>query len=449
MIPANRLHELVNLTDDQLDPFIPNSESIAAKYTVGYDVRHGPHIDVVRRQLTRRLPLLTADVYEELDLAMKDNWPVNSADWTTVKAYPTCMKIVSRAANRVFAGTKLCRTPDFLEHSRLYAIAVFKAGGLMRLLPKSIHTIVAPYFTRDVKRHLAICKEIALPEIRERLKHIQSPSYKPSEAPVDALQWILEDCNQLAQNDPTELDEDRLCRRLLMLNMVAIHTTSMVTTDTLLDLFSSPDREDYVAGLREEVERVLHESGGQWSKNAINSMHRVDSTIRETMRVSSLGDIGMKRQVTDPAGIDLSGGLHIPAGVRLATPNRAIHTDPAFYGENASSWDGFRFSKPREAYLEQVTDAGDRPDRLKSVLEQKNQGLIATSSDFLSFGHGRHACPGRFFASQEMKLMLAHIVMNYDIKIDGGRPKNMEINGASVPTNEAEMQIRLRSKTVA
>lgn len=43
-----------------------------------------------------------------------------------------------------------------------------------------------------------------------------------------------------------------------------------------------------------------------------------------------------------------------------------------------------------------------------------------------------------------MKLMIAHIVMNYDIKIDGGRPPNNLMNGSSTPPANAEIQVRLR-----
>lgn len=32
-------------------------------------------------------------------------------------------------------------------------------------------------------------------------------------------------------------------------------------------------------------------------------------------------------------------------------------------------------------------------------------------------GHGRHACPGRFFASAELKVVLVHILREYDIKL--------------------------------
>lgn len=178
----------------------------------------------------------------------------------------------------------------------------------------------------------------------------------------------------------------------------------MVTSNTILDLYSSPDRDDYIAGLREEVERVLRESGGEWSKNAINSMHRIDSTIRETMRFSSLADAGIRRMVTAKNGVTLSGGVHLPYGTRVVCASHSIHTDTAFYGEDANSWNGFRFSAPREAYLDKVEHAAGNPDRLKNILEQKNQSLIATGEDFLSFGHGRHACPGRFFATQVINL---------------------------------------------
>lgn len=43
--------------------------------------------------------------------------------------------------------------------------------------------------------------------------------------------------------------------------------------------------------------------------------------------------------------------------------------------------------------------------------------------------------------------MLAHIVMNYDIKVKGGvRPANVAKSGSSVPSGEAEIMVRLRER---
>ena len=40
--------------------------------------------------------------------------------------------------------------------------------------------------------------------------------------------------------------------------------------------------------------------------------------------------------------------------------------------------------------------------------------LVATSADNLTFGHGNHACPGCFFAANELKLALCHLLLKYD-----------------------------------
>ena len=444
ILPASKLQEVMSITDDRLDPHTINNESVAQSYTIGPH-GFGPHIDIVRRQLTRKLPTLTTDVYTELVDAMHQQWPVKPNEQISVNAYATCMKIVSRAANRVFCGTKLCRTPAFLESTREYAVAVFTCGGLMRMFPNWSHPVVAPITTRKVKKHLQICKDIAMPEIRERLQHLQSKTKDPSyQEPNDALQWLLIDSVELAKTDPMNLDEDVIIRRLLVLNMVAIHTTSMVTTNVLLDIYGSPDREAFVAGLREECERVLAEYDGVWTKDAVNKLVRVDSALRESMRISNLGDTSLKRIVTDPKGITLSDGQHIPYGIRVGFATHDIHQDPTTYPERPDEFDAFRFSRPREDYLEKV-QAGADPEHLQKVLEQKNTALIAVGNEWLGFGHSRHACPGRFFASQEMKLMLAHIVMNYDVELNGpGRPPNMLINGASVPNQQAELKIRFR-----
>ena len=59
-----------------------------------------------------------------------------------------------------------------------------------------------------------------------------------------------------------------------------------------------------------------------------------------------------------------------------------------------------------------------------------------------------HICcsPGRFFAANELKAMLAHILLNYDVKManGGGRPENMRIGQSSLPNTKAEVLFRKR-----
>ncbi|KAJ7828756.1 cytochrome P450 [Mycena olivaceomarginata] len=74
--------------------------------------------------------------------------------------------------------------------------------------------------------------------------------------------------------------------------------------------------------------------------------------------------------------------------------------------------------------------------------------VITTSMDYLAFGHGRHACPGRFFAAMELKAMLAHVIINYDVKFESStmRPPNQCIGAAYIPNRTAKVWFRRRSE---
>lgn len=63
-----------------------------------------------------------------------------------------------------------------------------------------------------------------------------------------------------------------------------------------------------------------------------------------------------------------------------------------------------------------------------------NSQFVSVGSSSLTFGYGRHACPGRFFAVNEIKMIMATALLHYDMKnVAGqtGRYKNRQI-GAQV-----------------
>lgn len=111
----------------------------------------------------------------------------------------------------------------------------------------------------------------------------------------DCLQWVIEECYKT--EDLKQLRPAHVAHRLLMLNLVSIHSTSFTTTNTILDLYSSHLSEGFVDGLREECDRVLAEFGGAWTKDAVSKLFRVDSTIRESMRFSDFGVVALPRRV--------------------------------------------------------------------------------------------------------------------------------------------------------
>ena len=58
-----------------------------------------------------------------------------------------------------------------------------------------------------------------------------------------------------------------------------------------------------------------------------------------------------------------------------------------------------------------------------------------------------HHSPGRFFAESEVKAILAHILMTYDIEMPNGRPSNVYFGEASLCDTNAEMMFRKRTGT--
>lgn len=82
--------------------------------------------------------------------------------------------------------------------------------------------------------------------------------------------------------------------------------------------------------------------------------------------------------------------------------------------------------------------------------ENKHQ-LVMTSKEHMGFGHGVHACPGRFFASNEIKVLLVHLLMKYDFKFEKeqSRPKSLELGTEIVCNPKVKMLFKAREPEIA
>jgi ent-kaurene oxidase len=119
----------------------------------------------------------------------------------------------------------------------------------------------------------------------------------------------------------------------------------------------------------------------------------------------------------------------------MGSPILPIHMDENIYGD-PNPFDGFRFYKLRE-----------------QKGENAKQLCVSTNIDFLTFGHGAHAwyhpswggfdC--RFFAVHEVKMLLAFVLLRYDLgTIDGARPKDLEFEARISPDVGCKLLIRQR-----
>ena len=53
--------------------------------------------------------------------------------------------------------------------------------------------------------------------------------------------------------------------------------------------------------------------------------------------------------------------------------------------------------------------------------------------------------PGRFFASTKLKILVAHLLLNYEFRLpDGKRPPEELLGGVNIPNTKAMVLVRRR-----
>jgi len=229
------------------------------------------------------------------------------------------------------------------------------------------------------------------PIIEERIKgKATDPNWQD---PDDMVQWMINRVDGKATVEKIAIWQ-------LGLIFAAIHTTTMTVTNILYTLVSTPE---YIKPLRDEIRQAMADNGGTITFPALQQMQRLDSYMKEAIRFYPTGITSFGRRVLK--GITLSNGQYIPAGVLIEVPAAAIYADEHYY-PNSDTFDGNRSFNLRATG--------------KAADIARNQ-FVTTNEMNLNFGYGRHACPGRFFATNEIKMVLARLILEYDIKMPDGQ----------------------------
>ncbi|KAI9930677.1 hypothetical protein MW887_011432 [Aspergillus wentii] len=342
---------------------------------------HKFHFHIVKTHLTPNLEHKIDDLREEISLSFSDEIG-NPADWTPVVMSTAAHRIATRTANRLLVGAPLCQNEEYLNMSIKYTVDVFGGADKLRGWPKFLRSTVTQFVT-NVKERQAIARKHLIPYIQARLQE-----ETPEKPYSDSLQWVMDAAPHAGEKDP-----ERLMFRLLHLNVAAVHTTSVTFLNAMFDLAMHTDIH---AELRGEIESAVQEHG--WTGRALSQMRKLDSFMTESQRLAPIASSQMTRAVIQD--FTFSDGTTVPKGSYVLAPMYAMYLDDDIY-PNASTFDAFRFSKLRE-----------QPGH-----ENRHQ-FVSTSPTHINFGHGKDACPGRFFAAQEIKLLLAHTLIHYDLRLE-------------------------------
>jgi len=135
-----------------------------------------------------------------------------------------------------------------------------------------------------------------------------------------------------------------------------------------------------------------------------------------------------------------SDGTTVPQGALLFVGSQVLHTDARHYSR-PESFDPFRFvSSQMNRHELSASHSYSEFSSPSFTSLPASLTLPATSPTFLAWGHGKHACPGRFLAASVMKLVLARFVYEFDI-----RPPAIYVDDSKVGMNEI-LWIELRRR---
>lgn len=257
----------------------------------------------------------------------------------------------------------------------------------------------------------------------------QTSSTEEGDEPNDFLQWLLQRSLTPSHKSPDETDPDIISARLLHLNFASVHTTSFIGTNALLDILAAPLSEGVYDKLRTEALESMDADTDSdskvrtWARSSLGKMQYLDSALRESSRRASIIGVGINHKVVAPGGVTTPDGTHLPEGSMVAVHSWGLHHDENVYDKPAG-YQPFRFVDQQQRDLGEggaVTGTGNE-QKQKAYLDKAQLQFIATSPTYLGFGHGQHACPGRFFAANELKLLLAYLLTHYDMQMvmEGG-----------------------------
>ncbi|KFG80380.1 P450 monooxygenase [Metarhizium anisopliae] len=435
ILSRNYLDDLHNRPPQELSAIHGLIENFGGRYSgLGLLGKHDVGIRAFQMKITPNLAKLCDDMVDELEYSLRTDLPP-CHDWTSVSIQPFILRVVERIVHRTFVGLPLCRDPEWLKAAFGHADNVTITQIAMRSVPcfmRPLLDLCLP-FSWKYKAHLRAGKKVLIPEV-ERRRDLETSGVDYVK-PNDLLQSMVEMTNP----DDEEGQPDTLAELMITMTAIAGHSTAASGSHVIFDLVSRPE---YIDLLREEAQTTLQKTEMRFTKQSLSGLRKMDSFMREsaappchygalnpcqklTDDIVDLSGItpfhsvclpkplGFLRVVKAPAGITLQDGTHVPYGTQLCIPPHSISSDPTVL-EDAQSFNGLRY------YDQRCRDPS-----------QENKHQYATTDKIhLHFGYGKWACPGRFMASDMMKMIVGTLLLRYDIKYPDGkaRPTNGHIH---------------------
>ncbi|KAM3083722.1 hypothetical protein ACMFMG_002168 [Clarireedia jacksonii] len=429
IIPTAAFDQVSKMGSAILDPSEANEEMLALRPFLrpeSEDILY--FVQKMTRSLGDLIPLLVS----ETSVSFRQNFPpastspkdIDADGFTHLCLQPSIQTSLAMIVSRALCGEKYARDKLWVQNIAEFARGVFFHGLILRKLPMWCWNWVAPYMST-----MSRVKKIDQMLIADVTALARGTNEKDMEEGIVLPAIVSEVRTRGFYKNKSEAEFIKgVNYRVMRLLFAMVDTTALTFNHVLYDIIGH-EKSVYAARLREEIRETRKKFGGAWTREALGELRLLDSFLKESQRMHPLGYTLGSRKVVRKEGMRIrlgaiEGGeeekeIFIQQGERVEGSAWAVHMDPENWDE-PKVFKGFRHAE----------------DAVPSSMP---------SEKFLSFGFGRHACPGRYIALMIEKLMVIEFLMNYDWKAME-RLEDWSFGWNNIPDMKSKVAIRRLSE---
>lgn len=313
--------------------------------------------------------------------------------------------LISNISCPCFAGSKVGHDEDLIRGMATFTQKIIKAGVFLSFFPDWLGKFLVRNFY-SVEHEMDLIMKLLVPELRKIRNGEAGDDYEVTFATM-ALNLPKEDGGLRTVEDAAYYFNS--------IALASIHTTSHFASFALHELACRPS---LVEDLRKEIATL----GNDITPESAATLPLLDSFFREVLRYD-VDYLGMHHLALQDS--TLSTGHVIPEGSIVVGALEQVHRDPRFLPVDPDSGELIMGDSPLEVF-----------DAYRFV--DKKMKSTTVGPNHLTFGIGAHACPGRYFAANEIKYVLVEMLIRYNVRTkSGARAKDNVLFGMTrFPSNE-------------
>lgn len=393
VVPAEFIPELNLLPESVLSSRMAHSYNLLGHLN-GIEIvkTSSLYFKTIMNKVTPALPKLTTSLKVRIGQEIESTFPQDSEQWITIEPLQNIVHCISSAFSLIAVGAPLSGDPEHIRLMSEQSTLVFTIVVIMRLVPSMLQPFLVWLLPAKwrLEKNVKKLQSFIVPEAQRLLGQKELPTE------ANLLSWMI----QGARND-VERDPKILARLQAVTAGGGTHTVGMFVDNALYDFVTHPKLLEEV---RKEMREKHNENDGLWDHDTYESLFKLDSALKESARVGPPTMTVYNRLMQ--SDYTLSNGITLRKGQMICVSGCSIQGDPNVF-RDPETYHGLR------AYNQSLEDHKAHPFKL--------------ADSELVWGAGRWACPGRFLANLEAKIIMVKLLNEYDFQLPPGKTRPRRI----------------------